>query len=274
MNQPVAGLPGGGLIRLRLDISYDGRAFAGWARQPGLRTVQGELERVLGYVCGMPVEVTCAGRTDAGVHARGQVAHLDVPSTLPSVDLGRLNRALPDDVRVDRIAAAPPDFDARFSALWRRYTYRVTSDPAGPAPLERHLVLPWSRPLDVDRMNQAGRGMLGERDFAPFCKQRKFASTVRELLELSWERSDGVCVLTVRADAFCRSMVRSLVGVLLPVGDGRRPIDWPATVLTAGVKHSALTVMPAFPLVLEEVGYPDPTQYLSRQAQTRTHRTG
>ncbi|MDI1290620.1 MAG: tRNA pseudouridine(38-40) synthase TruA, partial [bacterium] len=212
------------MFRLRLDISYDGRGFAGWARQPGLRTVQGELERVLGYVCGMDLELTCAGRTDAGVHARGQVAHVDVPVSLEEIDLGRLNRALPDDVRVGRISLTDETFDARFSALWRRYTYRVTDNPVGPAPLERHMVLAWTRVLDVGRMNEAADALLGEHDFAPFCRQRDFATTVRELRELHWaRRDDGVCVMSVRADAFCHSMVRSLVGVLLPVGDGRRP---------------------------------------------------
>lgn len=254
-----------------MDISYDGRGFSGWARQPGLRTVQGELERVLGYVCGVDLELTCAGRTDAGVHARGQVAHVDVPD--PGIDIGKLNRALPDDVRVDRISVSDGTFDARFSALWRRYTYRVTDNPVGPGPLERHLVLPWTRALDIERMNQAAVALVGEHDFAPFCRQREFASSVREVRELHWQRrADGVGVMTVRADAFCHSMVRSIVGVLLPVGDGRRPVDWPARVLLAGSRDSAVTVMPAFPLVLEEVGYPDPAEYGARQLQTRIFR--
>lgn len=236
--------------------------------------MQGEVERVLTYLCGRPVEITCAGRTDAGVHARGQVAHLDLPAGSPELDLGKLNRALPDDVRVNSLVEVSGDFDARFSALWRRYSYRVTSGPAGPAPLERHLVLPWPRPIDMDRMNEAADGLLGERDFAPFCKQREFTSTVRELLDLRWvDRGDEVMELTVRADAFCHSMVRSLVGVLLPVGDHRQPVDWPAQVLRAGVKNSAVTVMPAFPLVLEEVGYPEPGEYLARQSRTRTFRS-
>lgn len=236
--------------------------------------MQGEVERVLGYVCGVPLEVTCAGRTDAGVHARGQVAHVDLPASAEQPDLAKVNRALPDDVRVDRISTAGPDFDARFSALWRRYSYRVTSNPAGPSPLERHVVLPWTRPLDAERMNEAAAALLGERDFAPFCRQRQFATTVRELLELHWsQRGDGVIELRVRADAFCHSMVRSLVGVLLPVGDGRRPIQWPTSVLALGTRDSAVTVMPAFPLVLEEVGYPEPDRYLARQAQTRIFRT-
>ena len=236
--------------------------------------MQGEVERVLAYLCGRPVEITCAGRTDAGVHARGQVAHLDLPQGSAVLDLGKLNRALPDDVRVNSVVEVSGDFDARFSALWRRYSYRVTSGPAGPAPLERHLVLPWPRPIDMDRMNEAADGLLGERDFAPFCKQREFTSTVRELLDLRWaDRGDEVMELTVRADAFCHSMVRSLVGVLLPVGDHRQSVDWPAQVLRAGVKNSAVTVMPAFPLVLEEVGYPEPREYLARQSRTRTFRS-
>lgn len=267
---------GSGLLRLRLDLAYDGSGFAGWARQDGLRTVQGEIERALAFVVGAPAELTCAGRTDAGVHARGQVAHVDVPTDRdldgPEVQ-ARLNRALPADVRVLAVSAVPEAFDARFSALWRRYTYRVADGLAGVDPLQRHLVLPWGRPLDLARMNEASRALVGEHDFAAFCRAREQASSVREVIDLHWATGpDGVHTMTVRADAFCHSMVRSLVGVLLPVGDGRRDVDWPAAVLRAGVRDSAVTVMPPFPLVLEEVGYPPHDSLLERQAQTRAHR--
>lgn len=236
--------------------------------------MQGELERVLGFLVGAPVEVQCAGRTDAGVHARGQVAHVDVATWPVDVDVARINRALPDDVRVNVIAAAPSGFDARFSATWRRYTYRVAANPIGPPPLRRHEILPWARPLSLDLMNAAAQALLGEHDFAPFCRQREFASTVRSLQRLDWAEEDlGIAVMTVQADAFCHSMVRSLVGVMLPVGMGRRPVDWPAQVLRGGVKDSAVTVMPAFPLVLEEVGYPPDEELLPRQLQTRSLRT-
>jgi len=240
----------------------------------GLRTVQGEMQRVLGHLFGQSVELQCAGRTDAGVHARGQVAHLDVTAWPDDVDAGRVNRALPDDVRVTSIERTTMDFDARFCAIWRRYTYRVNDDPRGPDPLQRHLVLPHHKALDIDAMNEAATALLGEHDFAPFCKQRAFASTIRTLQRLDWTRDDdGAAVMTVQADAFCHSMVRALVGVMLPVGEGRRPVEWPGKVLSRGEKDSAVTVMPAFPLVLEEVGYPPQDEWAARQRDTRSVRT-
>ena len=240
----------------------------------GLRTVQGEMQRVLGHLFGQSVELQCAGRTDAGVHARGQVAHLDVTAWPDDVDAGRVNRALPDDVRVTSIERTTMDFDARFCAIWRRYTYRVNDDPRGPDPLQRHLVLPHHKALDIDAMNEAATALLGEHDFAPFCKQREFASTIRTLQRLDWTRDDdGAAVMTVQADAFCHSMVRALVGVMLPVGEGRRPVEWPGKVLSRGEKDSAVTVMPAFPLVLEEVGYPPQDEWAARQRDTRSVRT-
>jgi tRNA pseudouridine38-40 synthase len=198
---------------------------------------------------------------------------VDVPVWPPDVDAGRINRALPDDIRVRAVTAAPAGFDARFSALWRRYTYRVADDPRGPDPLVRHLALQWGRPLDLGAMNDAARALIGEHDFAPFCRQRPFASTVRAIHELAWHRdTDDLAVMTIRADAFCHSMVRSLVGVLLPVGDGRRPTDWPGSVLASGGRDSAVTTMPAHPLVLEEVGYPAEELLHARQGQTRALR--
>jgi tRNA pseudouridine38-40 synthase len=229
---------------------------------------------VFGHLLGAAVTVTCAGRTDAGVHARGQVAHLDVATLPPEVDVRRVNRALPSDVRVTRISPVPAEFDARFSAIWRRYTYRVCDDGIGPAPLDRWSVLPWHRPLRIDALNEAAMALVGEHDFAPFCKPRDFGTTVRAVQVLRWHRdTDGLAVMTVQADAFCHSMVRSLVGVLLPVGDGRRSTAWPAGILRSGHRHSAVTVMPAFPLVLEEVGYPPDDQLLERQRQTRSLRS-
>jgi len=229
---------------------------------------------VFGHLLGGGVTVTCAGRTDAGVHARGQVAHLDVVAWPPEVDVRRVNRALPSDVRVTRMSRVPAEFDARFSAIWRRYTYRVCDDGIGPDPLDRWSVLPWHRPLRIDVLNEASATLVGEHDFAAFCKKRDFGTTVRAVQDLRWDRDEhGLAVMTVQADAFCHSMVRSLVGVLLPVGDGRRATTWPAEILRSGQKHSAVTVMPAFPLVLEEVGYPADDQLLERQRQTRSVRS-
>src|SRR4051794_32945650 len=206
-------------MRIRLDVAYDGAGFHGWAAQPGLRTVEGELSAALATVLRVPaVSLTCAGRTDTGVHARGQVVHTDLdelPAPADSLErlARRLNGVLADDLRVTRVVGAPPGFDARFSALWRRYAYRVADRPALVDPLRRGHVLAWPRPVDERLMNAAALALLGEHEFASFCKQREGATTIRTLVELSWSREpDGLLVAGVRADAFCHSMVRSLVG--------------------------------------------------------------
>ena len=220
------------------------------------------------------VETTCAGRTDAGVHARGQVVHFDVPVEHPDIDSARVNRALPEDIRIRELEPAPDGFDARFSAIWRRYAYRVSDSPDGPDPLERKSVLEWNRPLDLDRMNEAAQALIGEHDFAGFCKWREGASTIRAIQHLRWERDDlGIAVMGIQADAFCHSMVRSIVGALLPVGDGRKPVDWPAAVLRNATRDSGVTVMPPYPLILEEVGYPPDAELAARQRETRSLRT-
>lgn len=229
------------------------------------------MERIIGHLVGGTVDLVCAGRTDAGVHARGQVAHVDIPmSGLEVLNSRRLNRGLPPDIRVTAIGPAAPGFDARFSALWRRYSYRVCDQVSGPDPLARHRTLAWPKPLDETAMNDAAEAMLGEHDFAALCKQRPGATTIRDLQACAWTReSDGTLILQVRADAFCHSMVRSLVGVLLPVGDGRRSTSWPMHVLASGVRHPAAMVMAPHPLVLEEVGYPPEELLLQRQSVTR-----
>ncbi|WP_134008584.1 tRNA pseudouridine(38-40) synthase TruA [Kribbella sp. VKM Ac-2566] len=260
-------------MRWRIDLRYDGAAFHGWARQEGLRTVQGELEEAVRVVLRLPgpVTVTCAGRTDTGVHARGQVTHVDVEGAVDPLRLLRgLNGVLPADVAVTAVSAAPEGFDARFSALARRYVYRLCDDPSGWDPLTRGHVLRVGRPMDVDRMNAAATGLLGEHDFAAFCKKREGASTVRALLEFSWQRT-GVGQLegTVIADAFCHSMVRALVGSMIPVGDGRRDVEWPAAVLAGKVRDSAVSVLPAHGLTLEEVRYPADDQLAARASQAR-----
>lgn len=263
-------------VRLRLDLSYDGSAFHGWARQPGLRTVQQTVEDALCRVLALPAvpRLTVAGRTDAGVHARGQVAHVDVPADCWARTAGttvrRMSRLLPPDVRARAISAAPGDFDARFSALWRRYSYRVCDDPAGADPLRRHDTLCHFRLLDLGRMNAAAAACIGEHDFAAFCRRRCGATTVRELIRLSWARpTPRVAVATVLADAFCHNMVRSLTGALLAVGDGTRPPGWLADVLAAGVRDPAVRVVPPHGLCLEEIGYPAPDDFAARAGTTR-----
>ncbi|MDS1269927.1 tRNA pseudouridine(38-40) synthase TruA [Lipingzhangella sp. LS1_29] len=265
-------------VRLRLDLAYDGTDFSGWAAQPGRRTVQGELEQALCRILRRnATPVTVAGRTDAGVHARGQVVHLDVPAAeLERLDVAtlprRLGGVLPPDVRVHAAGVAPPGFDARFAALWRRYIYRVSDAVGGVDPLRRRDVLWHRRGLDVDRMCAAARLLLGEHDFAAYCRKRPGASTVRELQSLHWERDGDLLFGTVRADAFCHNMVRALVGALLAVGDGRRDVDWPRRVLAAGERDSAVHVVPAHGLTLEEVRYPGPEELASRVATTRRRR--
>ena len=274
-------------MRLRIDLAYDGTEFNGWATQPGLRTVQGSLEEALATVLRQSaVRVTCAGRTDTGVHARGQVAHLDVTPEDLAVSVGRsqdppaealarrLNGILPADVRIRRVVAAPPGFDARFSATWRRYAYRIADSAAVVDPLARNHVLAWPRELDLTRMNEAARLLLGEHDFAAFCKRREGATTIRTLLDLAWSRDErGTAVATVRADAFCHNMVRAVVGCLLAVGEGRRPPAWAGEVLSGKVRDSGVTVVQPRGLTLEEVGYPADEQLAQRASDARRVRS-
>ena len=237
------------------------------------------MQQALGWALGLPEppELTVAGRTDAGVHARGQVAHADVPagSWQAAIETAarRLARALPPDVRVRAIGAAPAGFDARFSALWRRYSYRVCDDPASADPLRRRDTLWYPRPVDVDRMNAAAAALAGEHDFAAFCRRREGATTVREVLRLDWARPEpGLAVATVAADAFCHNMVRALTGALLSVGDGSRPVSWLAEVLAARHRDPAVRVAAPHPLCLEEVGYPDDAGLAARAQLTRRTR--
>lgn len=260
-------------MRWRVDLRYDGTGFHGWARQNDLRTVQGTFEEALRTVLRLPEPpvVTCAGRTDTGVHARGQVVHVDLETPVAARDLlRRLNGVLPEDVWVTAVVEAPAGFDARFSALARRYVYRVCDESVGWDPLRRQEVLRVGRPLDVDRMNAAAAKLLGEHDFAAFCRRREGASTVRALLNFTWARvAPGRLEATVIADAFCHSMVRALVGSIIPVGDGRRDVDWPAGVLARRVRDSAVTVLPAHGLTLEEVRYPADKELAARALQAR-----
>ncbi|MGB9378150.1 MAG: tRNA pseudouridine(38-40) synthase TruA [Mycobacteriales bacterium] len=265
-------------VRLRLDLRYDGTEFAGWARQPGQRTVQAVVEDALATILRIPVSLTVAGRTDAGVHAAGQVAHADIPESAwtefePSL-LRRLAGVLPTDVRCPSLVLAPEGFDARFSALLRSYTYRIAHTPWGVDPLRRHDTLHWPRPLDMERMQQAAPSLLGEHDFAAFCRRREGATTVRTLRRLDWQRDEhGVMVATVEADAFCHTMVRSLVGALMDVGAGLRSVPWPGELLAAAVRDPKVTVAPARGLTLVSVAYPAPDDLAERARLTRRRRT-
>ena len=263
------------LVRLRLDVSYDGTDFSGWAAQPTRRTVAGVLQDALAILVGdRPLGLTVAGRTDAGVHATGQVCHIDLPSTVyeglrPSL-VRRLATLMPPDARVKAVTEVPSSFDARFSATWRRYEYRVADVPWGPEPLRRRDTLGWVRRLDLDRLRAAAAELVGEHDFAAYCKRKDNATTVRAITQLDWHRTaDGVAVATVQADAFCQAMVRSLVGAMLAVGDGRRDPAWPASLLRLRERSSEVTVAPAHGLTLVAVGYPAEAEYAQRADATR-----
>ncbi|MFD4758923.1 tRNA pseudouridine(38-40) synthase TruA [Streptomyces sp. NPDC058439] len=270
-----------GSVRLRLDLAYDGKDFSGWAKQTGRRTVQGEIEDALRTVTrsSRTYDLTVAGRTDAGVHARGQVAHVDLPDEVWAEHADKLLRRMAGrmapDVRIWRIAEAPAGFNARFSALWRRYAYRVADRPGGVDPLLRGHVLWHDRPLDVDAMNEAAARMVGEHDFAAYCKKREGATTIRTLQKLSWVRDEasGIMTATVQADAFCHNMVRALIGAALFVGDGRRPAEWPAQVLAARVRDPGVHVVRPHGLTLEEVAYPADALLAARSKEARNMRT-
>lgn len=272
-----------GSTRYRLDLAYDGAAFHGWASQDGLRTVQGELEHWLTTVLRLesPAQLTVAGRTDAGVHARGQVAHVDLPDDdLPSDAYAdrltrRLARVLPADLTVRSVTVAPPGFDARFSAIWRRYVYRLAETTGDP--LHRGLVHRVGRPLDVEAMDAAAAALVGLHDFVAFCKAKPFATTIRRVLDCGVTRVDagelaGTVAVEIRADAFCHSMVRSVVGALVGVGLGQHDAAWLERHVSAAQRARDIKVMPARGLVLEEVGYPADDQLAARAAQARARR--
>lgn len=273
-------------LRLRLDLAYDGTDFSGWAAQPGRRTVEDVLGSALATVLRAPhVPLTVAGRTDAGVHARGAVCHVDVDpagwSAVPGrsdrrpeeAAVVRLNGVLPDDVVVRRVRVAPDGFDARFSALARRYRYRVCDHPGNADPLRRRDTVVVRDALDVEAMDAAARRLEGLHDFAAFCKARDGRTSVRTLLRYRWGRAaDGVLEASVVADAFCHSMVRFLVGAVVPVGEGVRDVGWPAQVLASRRRDPAVVVMPAHGLSLEEVVYPPDAALAGRARTTRAVR--
>ncbi|MFI2565944.1 tRNA pseudouridine synthase A [Paenarthrobacter sp. NPDC018779] len=285
-------LEGGGFLRIRMDLSYDGGPFSGWAVQPGLVTVQGSLEEALALLVRRPVRVTVAGRTDAGVHARGQVVHVDFTSDEwsgltrghdvdPSVSLlrrlrGALSRVLGDltgAIEVHDAGLAPLGFDARFSALWRRYSYRIADGPGRWDPVLRGITLWHKASLDVSLMNAGASLLLGLQDFRSYCKPREGATTIRVLQQFSFSRgADGIIVATVQADAFCHNMVRSLVGSTLRVGEGLEPPTWLHERLLARARDPKSLLAAPHPLVLEEVAYPSDDELLARAELTRARR--
>lgn len=277
-------------VRFRMDISYDGTDFAGWAMQPGLRSVEDTLMTTLAMILRLPVapRLVVAGRTDAGVHATGQVVHVDLPAD--AVDLGagaregamtpemvlrRLNGALGfnSDVVVRAFDRAVDGFDARFSPIARRYEYRIFDRVEFVNPLERHNTVRFHGKLEADAMNAAAGALVGLRDFGAFCRLRPGATTIRELQIFTWERtSAGALVATLQADAFCHSMVRALIGATVAVGEGRLSSENLVVVRDEALRTSEFTVMPAHGLTLTEVLYPPSDELGSRAALTRRRR--
>ncbi|MGB4137215.1 MAG: tRNA pseudouridine(38-40) synthase TruA [Microbacterium sp.] len=278
-------------MRIRLDIAYDGTHFRGWAAQPGLRTVQGVLEAALARIVGSETRLIVAGRTDAGVHAAGQVAHVDLDDAQRARLQSRHGRAAEDpvgslahrmrgalgaypDVTVSRTTLAPEGFDARFSAVWRRYRYRLADAVSGYDPMRRHDTTTVKTVLDERAMDSAAQTLIGLHDFAAYCKPREEATTIRTLLDYRWRRDDeGVLVAEVRADAFCHSMVRALVGACAAVGEGRLDVSDVTRLRDELARTSAFKVLPARGLTLAEVGYPAESLLASRAEQTRGRRT-
>lgn len=277
-------------MRIRLDIAYDGTNFRGWATQPGLRTVQGTLEAGLERILGGEVRLVVAGRTDAGVHARGQVAHVDLTDEqlrrFRASARDKANDAIPllsrrmqgvlgsySDVTVTRSAEAAPGFDARFSATWRRYEYRLADFVSGYDPTDRLRTAKVRGSLDAELMDATAQTLIGLHDFAAYCKPRERATTIRTLLEFDWHRSDtGVLVANIKADAFCHSMVRSLVGACVAVADGHLNLEDAALLRDQGERTSEFKTQAARGLTLTEVGYPADDQLGYRAELTRRRR--
>jgi tRNA pseudouridine38-40 synthase len=273
MTEPTL-YPESGFRRLRIDLAYDGSNFAGWAKQPDRRTVQECIEEALAKISRITPETIVAGRTDAGVHATGQVIHVDLPESVALDDLVyKLNRILDEDVRIHNISIAPEAFHARFSALRRYYRYKILDENKVLDPLARLDVATWYRPLDVDVMNETSALLLGEHDFAAFCKYREGATTIRTLEKYEWKRnSEGILVADIVADAFCYSMVRNLVGAVVCVADGRFNPEWIVGVLDNKERVSDSLVFPARGLTLYQVDYPSDAQLLERAKITIARR--
>ena len=273
MTEPTL-YPESGFRRLRIDLAYDGSNFAGWAKQPDRRTVQECIEEALAKISRITPETIVAGRTDAGVHATGQVIHVDLPESVALDDLVyKLNRILDEDVRIHNISIAPEAFHARFSALRRYYRYKILDENKVLDPLARLDVATWYRPLDVDVMNETSALLLGEHDFAAFCKYREGATTIRTLEKYEWKRnSEGIMVADIVADAFCYSMVRNLVGAIVCVADGRFNPEWIVGVLDNKERVSDSLVFPARGLTLYQVDHPSDAQLLERAKITIARR--
>ena len=273
MSEPTL-FPEGGFLRLKIKLAYDGTNFSGWAKQPDRRTLQEEFEKAFATIVRQQCDSIVAGRTDAGVHATAQIIHIDVPESTDLSDLEyRLNQLLDTDLRVLELEVAPEGFHARFSALRRHYQYQIVDANKAINPLDRYDRASWYRPLDLARLNEASALLLGEHDFAAFCKFREGATTIRTLETFHWERkADGLLVAQVVADAFCYSMVRNLVGSAVCVAEGRFEPSWIAEMLANRERISDSMVFPAEGLTLVQVDYPNDAELIARAALTISRR--
>ena len=268
MTEPTL-YPESGFLRLRIDLAYDGTNFSGWATQPDRRTVQEEVEKAIGTISQSKVETIVAGRTDAGVHASGQVIHVDIPQGVNLDDIAyKLNRILDEDIRIMQVSVAPEAFHARFSAIRRTYTYKILDKNLPVPPINRIDIASWYRPLDAELMNVASGLVLGHHDFAAFCKFKEGGTTIRTLENFTWERRGELLVATIIADAFCYSMVRNLVGAVVCVADGRKDSEWIRQLLQNKERVSDSLVFPARGLTLSSVEYPTDNQLLERAKVT------
>ena len=257
MTEPTL-YPESGFRRLRIDLAYDGTNFAGWAKQPDRRTVQECIEEALAKISRISPETIVAGRTDAGVHATGQVIHVDVPEATSLDELAfKLNRMLDEDIRINNVAVTKGAFHARFSATRRYYIYKILDGNRAVPPINRFDITPWYRDLDVDLLNSASALMVGEHDFAAYCKFREGSTTIRNLVRFDWSRnSDGILVAELAADSFCYSMVKNLVGAAVCVAEGRFGPDWIQATLENKERISDSLVFPSRGLTLRQVDYP------------------
>jgi tRNA pseudouridine38-40 synthase len=265
MNEPTLN-PESGFRRLRIDLSYDGTNFAGWAKQPDQRTLQEEIEKALTVLTQSNIATIVAGRTDAGVHAEHQVIHTDVPEKTDITNFAfRLNQLLDEDIRVNSVLYAPSNFHARFTASARTYKYKIIDGGQATPPLDRYDTAEWFRGLDIDLMNKGSKLLLGEHDFFAFCKFREGGTTIRNLLQFDWARNEkGYAVATVKAESFRYNMVRNLVGAAVCVGEKRFEPEWMLKTLEDKVRIPDSYVFPAKGLTLVSVEYPAESEYLTR----------
>jgi len=274
----AVGPKAGGFSRYRIDLAYEGSDFAGWAKQPGLRTVQGDFLSTLELIFGKSEDdfgLRVAGRTDAGVHAEAQVIHIDLlPEQLKRLGrstntVAKLNSLLPKDIRVKAFALAPNGFDARFSASFRRYRYRIADPVSGWNPLYGKTQLWVNYELNLEKMEQAGAHLIGLKDVAAFSKPKARATAIRELkiLKISRNKSFGnIIEIELIADAFAHNMVRSIVGALIKVGAGRAEPKDVAKALKSRSRTHGFKVVGPEGLSLIEVGYPAKKD-LAKQAE-------